>query len=64
MRLSIVVPALNEGGGITATLVALAPLRAAGCEVIVADGGSTDATIALAAPLADRVIEAPRGRAL
>ena len=64
MRLSIVVPALNEAAGITATLVALAPLRAAGCEVIVADGGSTDATIALAAPLADRVIEAPRGRAL
>jgi len=31
--------------------------------VIVVDGGSRDATRALAAPLADRVIEAPRGRA-
>jgi rSAM/selenodomain-associated transferase 2 len=31
--------------------------------VIVADGGSRDGTARLAAPLADRVIEAPRGRA-
>jgi rSAM/selenodomain-associated transferase 2 len=30
----------------------------------VADGGSSDGTAALAAPLADRVIAAPRGRAL
>jgi len=29
----------------------------------VADGGSTDGTAALAAPLADRVVAAPRGRA-
>jgi rSAM/selenodomain-associated transferase 2 len=32
--------------------------------VIVADGGSGDGTPQLAAPLADRVIAAPRGRAL
>lgn len=31
--------------------------------MIVADGGSTDATAVLAEPLCDRVIEAPRGRA-
>jgi hypothetical protein len=31
--------------------------------VIVADGGSEDGTRACAAPLADRVIVAPRGRA-
>jgi rSAM/selenodomain-associated transferase 2 len=31
--------------------------------VIVADGGSADGTARLAAPLADRVLEAPRGRA-
>lgn len=63
MRLSIVVPALNEAAGITATLQALAPLRAAGHEVIVVDGGSHDATAALAAPLACRVLHSEAGRA-
>lgn len=63
IRLSVVVPALDEAHGIAATLDALAPLRAAGHEVIVADGGSRDATVALATPRADRVIAAPRGRA-
>lgn len=62
--LSIVVPALDEAAGIAATLQALQPLRARGAEVIVVDGGSRDATPALAAPLADRVIASTRGRAL
>lgn len=62
-RLSVVVPALNEAPGIARCLEALAPLRARGHEVIVVDGGSTDGTPALAAPLADRVLAAPRGRA-
>jgi rSAM/selenodomain-associated transferase 2 len=63
-RLSIVVPALNEAAGIGAALAVLAPLRARGHEVIVVDGGSDDATAALAAPLCDRMLAAPRGRAL
>ena len=63
MRLSIIIPALDEATGIGATLEALQSLRAAGCEVIVADGGSADATRAIAAPLCDQVIAAPRGRA-
>jgi rSAM/selenodomain-associated transferase 2 len=63
MKLSIVVPALDEAAAIEAALGALRPLRAAGCEVIVVDGGSRDATARLAAPLADRVVAAPRGRA-
>jgi rSAM/selenodomain-associated transferase 2 len=62
-RLSVVVPTLDEAAGIEACLDALAPLRARGHEVIVADGGSADGTARLAAPLADRVLEAPRGRA-
>ena len=61
--LSIVVPALDEAEAIETTLRALAPLRARGAEVIVADGGSADATAARALPLADRVATAPRGRA-
>ncbi len=62
-RLSIIVPTLDEAAGIAACLGALAPLRARGAEVIVVDGGSGDATAGLAAPLADRVIAAARGRA-
>jgi rSAM/selenodomain-associated transferase 2 len=62
-RLTLVVPALNEAAGIERCLGAAAPLRARGHEVVVVDGGSTDGTPRLAAPLADRVIAAPRGRA-
>lgn len=62
--ISIIIPSFNEAAGIADTLHALAPLRARGVEVIVVDGGSNDNTTALAQPLADRVINAPRGRAL
>jgi rSAM/selenodomain-associated transferase 2 len=62
MKLSIVMPVLNEADGIEEALGALAPLRRRGVEVVVADGGSIDATVALARPLADIVIAAPRGR--
>ena len=63
-RLSIIVPVLNEAEAIVQSLGALAALRAQGVEVVVADGGSTDDTMRLAAPLADTVVLAPRGRAL
>lgn len=63
IELSVVIPALDEAACIGSTLQALAPARARGVEIIVVDGGSSDATPALAAPLADRVIAAPRGRA-
>lgn len=61
--LSIIVPTLNEADGIVASLVAVQPLRRRGVEVIVVDGASSDDTRALAVPLADSVISAPRGRA-
>ncbi len=61
--LSIIVPALNEATTIVDTLQRLQGMRGRGHEVIVVDGGSTDATAALAAPLADRVLVSPRGRA-
>lgn len=63
MRLSIILPTLNEAEGIAAALAPLQALRRAGHEVIVADGGSADGTPSLATPLADRMIAAPRGRA-
>jgi rSAM/selenodomain-associated transferase 2 len=61
-RLSIIIPVLEEAAIIAATLQALMPLRARGAEVIVVDGGSSDGTVALARPLADRVILGPRNR--
>ena len=61
--LSIIVPALDEAPRIASTLAALAPLRRRRAEVLVVDGGSRDATREIAAPLCDRVLEAPRGRA-
>jgi rSAM/selenodomain-associated transferase 2 len=64
MRLAVVVPVLNEAATIEAALRRLAALRQRGARVIVVDGGSGDDTAARAAPLADRVLAAPRGRAL
>lgn len=61
--LSVVMPVLDEAAVVASSLAGLQALRAAGGEVIVVDGGSRDATPAIAAPLADRVLEAPRGRA-
>lgn len=63
MRLSVVIPALDEAAQIGAVLQRLQAMRARGVEVIVVDGGSGDATVAIAEPLADAVIGAPRGRA-
>jgi rSAM/selenodomain-associated transferase 2 len=62
--LSIVIPALNEAAGIEATLQALQELRARGVELVLGDGGSSDATPTLARPWVDAVVDAPRGRAL
>ncbi len=61
MRLSIVLPALNEAAGIEGALRRLAA-QAPDAERIVVDGGSTDGTPRLAAPLA-AVLASPRGRA-
>jgi rSAM/selenodomain-associated transferase 2 len=62
-RLSVIIPVLDEAASVAATLAPLQTLRAQGHEVILVDGGSTDATCDLAAPLCDLVISAPRGRA-
>lgn len=63
LKLSIIIPVLNEAGRIAAALMALQPLRERGDEIVVVDGGSTDGTAAIAARGADHVISAPRGRA-
>jgi rSAM/selenodomain-associated transferase 2 len=62
MRLSVIVPTLNEERTIAATLAAIGR-GAPGAEVVVVDGGSADATRAAAGAAGARVIEAQRGRA-
>lgn len=61
--LSIIVPVLNEAAGLPGLLGELASWRDRGDEVLVVDGGSDDDSVAVAGPLCDRVIAAPRGRA-
>lgn len=56
LRLSIIVPMLNEAACIEDTLRALQPLRNVGHEVLAVDGGSADDSLYLAIPLADRVL--------
>jgi rSAM/selenodomain-associated transferase 2 len=62
MRISIIIPALNEAGGIAVFLQGLRA-DAAGCEIILADGGSVDGTREIAGPLCDAVQECAPGRA-
>jgi rSAM/selenodomain-associated transferase 2/rSAM/selenodomain-associated transferase 1 len=62
-QLAIIVPVLNEGPALVPALQALQTLRQRGAQVLVVDGGSTDASVACAAPWVDQVLRAPRGRA-
>ncbi|HEX9205466.1 MAG TPA: TIGR04283 family arsenosugar biosynthesis glycosyltransferase [Candidatus Deferrimicrobiaceae bacterium] len=60
--ISVIIPTLDEEEALPGTIRSC---REAGeCEVIVADGGSGDGTMEIARRLADRVVAAPRGRAL
>ena len=63
LGLSVVMPTLNESATIQAALQALMPLAARGAQILVADGGSLDATAQLARAGGVQVIHAPRGRA-
>lgn len=57
MRLSVIIPTLNEEAAIGPALDALPP----GLDVVIADGGSTDATVERAAARA-RIVPSCRGR--
>lgn len=61
MSVSVIIPTLNEESCLAETLRLLRQQRPH--EIIVADGGSGDATCRLAAA-ADRLVDGPRGRAV
>lgn len=63
MRLSIVVPVLNEAMALGSTLGALQAVQSRGHELLVVDGGSEDDTINIARQFTKQVLKAPRGRA-
>lgn len=60
--ISIIVPVLNEALLVEPFLRRLREF-AAGAEIIVVDGGSTDSTPEIARPLCDLFLVSPRGRA-
>jgi rSAM/selenodomain-associated transferase 2 len=63
MRISIIIPVLNEAASIVPMLSAIQGLRTAGHEIIVVDGDSHDDTVSLATPYTDLIITSERGRA-
>ncbi len=64
MRISIIVPVLNEASGIARALQPFQCLRSAGHEVILVDGGSQDQTPELAADFVDMLERSDPGRAV
>jgi rSAM/selenodomain-associated transferase 2 len=63
LRLSVIVPTLDEAGVVAGVLADLQALRSQGHQLILVDGGSEDGTCAIAAPLVDRLLTAAPGRA-
>lgn len=63
MHIAVIVPMLNEASALPALLAQLAALVRAGCEVCLVDGGSDDASVALAERAGFRVLSSERGRA-
>ena len=59
--IAAIIPTLNEGTVLSETLGRLRAIPEV-CEIIVADGGSEDATEAVAAEFACAFVRAPRGR--
>lgn len=62
MRISVVIPVLNEEKSIAATLAALAPLKPH--ELIIVDGGSSDRTAEICNRFGAKVLSSLRGRGL
>ncbi len=63
MEFSLIMPMRNEASGIQQSLMPLQAQRGAELEIILVDGGSSDATAERARPLVDQLVESPPGRA-
>lgn len=63
MNLSIIVPMLDEAAQLPDLFAHLLPFQRAGCEIVFADGGSTDGSAKLAVVAGFKVVQAERGRA-
>lgn len=63
MKLSIIIPILNEGEQALACVKGLAPLRGAGHELILVDGGSDQLAAEQLLPWVDRLLISEPGRA-
>jgi rSAM/selenodomain-associated transferase 2 len=61
MRISVIIPVLNEARTLASTVAALRPLKPD--ELLIVDGGSTDGTKEICKQLQERVISSERGRA-
>jgi rSAM/selenodomain-associated transferase 2 len=61
MKFSVIIPTLNEELALPGALAALCSVKGE-FEVIVADGGSSDATLAIAEAHSVRVVHSARGR--
>ncbi|MDD2919501.1 TIGR04283 family arsenosugar biosynthesis glycosyltransferase [Rhodoferax sp.] len=64
MKLSIIVPVINEATTLPDLLAQLLPLQHDGCEVLLVDGGSSDNSTGLAERAGLQLIRSQRGRAL
>ena len=62
-RLSIIVPILNEAAELPGLLTSLGPFVDRGVELLVVDGGSTDASVAIVERFGRVVVRSARGRA-
>jgi rSAM/selenodomain-associated transferase 2 len=64
VKISIIIPVLNEERNLSKALAELQSFRCAGHEIIVIDGGSVDRSLELAHEMADIVLVSKAGRAL
>jgi rSAM/selenodomain-associated transferase 2 len=64
VKISIIIPVLNEERNLSKTLAGLESFRRSGHQIIVVDGGSSDRSLELAQEMADAVLISKAGRAL
>lgn len=62
MKVSVIIPTFNEAAILEKTLAGI--VAHGPHEIIIADGGSRDGTLAIAGKFASRVVSSPPGRAL